>query len=39
MPKTECTKGGECCHDGAATCGDKADCQKTCPAMKDKPQG
>jgi hypothetical protein len=39
MPKTECSKDGACCHDAASCTGDKADCQKSCPAMKDKPQG
>jgi hypothetical protein len=39
MPKAECSSKAGCCHDGATCTGEKADCQKTCPAMKDKPQG
>jgi hypothetical protein len=39
MPKAESSSKSGCCHDGAACTGEKSDCEKSCPAMKDKPQG
>jgi hypothetical protein len=40
MPNKECsTKSGSCCQDKGECTGAKADCQKSCPGAKEKPQG